>query len=109
MDPAVHTDGAGAILVDIITDKIDFNSNNYKNQIGLTLIADIQSSGSVTCSWTDNDYVTWKGSRTLDLTASRAFAKVGGVFRRRAYRFEHTTNAPFRVESFELDYQQRNT
>jgi hypothetical protein len=105
LNPDVHTDDAGNILVTIITDRVDFNNINYKEQLGLTLICDQQSSGTVTVDWSDDDYTTWKTSRSLDLTAGRAYTKAGGVFRRRAYRFAHTTNAPFRAETFELDYQ----
>lgn len=105
----VHTDDAGNILVTLITDRIDFNSNKYKEQLGLTLICDQQSSGTVAVDWSDDDYQTWKTARTLDLTAGRAYTKAGGVFRRRAYRFQHTANAPFRAETFELDYQLKTT
>lgn len=105
LNPDIHTDDAGNILVTLITDRIDFNSNKYKEQLGLSLICDQQSSGTVTVDWSDDDYTTWRNSRTLDLTAGRAYTKAGGVFRRRAYRFQHSTNAPFRAETFELDYQ----
>jgi hypothetical protein len=107
LNPDVHTDDAGAILATIITDRVDLNTNHLKQQLSLTLIGDIQSSGSVTVDWSDDDYTTWSSSRTLDLTASRAFTKAGGTFRRRAYRLAHTANAPFRVETLELEYQQK--
>lgn len=105
LNPDVHTDDAGNILVTIITDRVDFNSNKNKEQLGLSLICDRQSTGTVTVDWSDDDYQTWKTSRSLDLTAGRAYTKAGGVFRRRAYRFQHTANAPFRAETFELEYQ----
>lgn len=109
LDPAVHTDDAGAILVSITTDRIDLNTNNYKQQLGVTLLSDIQSSGSVTIDWSDDDYTTWSSSRTLSLTSGRAYTKAGGVFRRRAYRLQHSTNTAFRAEALELDYQLRTT
>jgi hypothetical protein len=107
LDPATHTDDAGAILVDIVTDKVDFNSSAWKEQVSLTLVGDVQSSGTVTVSWSDDDYQNYRTSRSLDLTAGRAYTKAGGVFRRRSYRIQHSTNAPFRAESLELDYQMR--
>ena len=109
LDPAIHTDDAGAILTTVITDRIDFNTNNFKSQLELALICDKQSSGTVTVDWSDDDYGSWSSSRSLDLTAGRAYTKAGGVFRRRAYRFQHTTNAPFRAETVELSYQLRTT
>ncbi len=109
LDPASHIDDAGAILTTVITDRVDFNTNNFKSQLGLALICDRQSSGTVTVDWSDDDYQTWSSSRTLDLTAGRSYTKAGGVFRRRAYRFQHTANAPFRCETMELEYQLRTS
>lgn len=107
LDPTVHTDDAGATLVEIVTDKIDFNTDQLKHQANLSLICDSQSSGTVTVDWTDDDYNTYGTSRTLDLTLARSFTKSGGTFRRRAYRLRHSSNAPFRAEALELDYQAR--
>lgn len=107
LDPALHTDDAGAILVEIITDKVDFGNNNLKQQIEFVLIGDIQSSGTVTLSWTDDDYQNYSSTRSLSLSAGRAYTKAGGMFRRRAYKMTHTANAPFRAEGIELTYQMK--
>lgn len=107
LSPSTHQDDAGAILVDIVTDRVDFNTTNWKVLHGFTLIGDIQSSGTVTLSWSDDDYVTFSNTRSLDMTAGRAYTKAGGVFRRRAFKIIHSANAPFRVESIELTYQPR--
>jgi hypothetical protein len=109
LNPDIHVDDAGSILTTVITDRLDFNSNNWKQLMGLALICDIQSTGSVTLDWSDDDYTTWSNSRTLDLTAGRAYTKAGGVFRRRAFRFQHTANAPFRAEVVEVEYQLRTS
>lgn len=109
LDPTSHQDDAGAILTTIITDRVDFNTNNWKAQLGLALICDKQTTGTVTVDWSDDDYGTWSSSRSLDLTSGRAYTKAGGVFRRRAFRFQHTANAPFRAETVELDYQLRTS
>lgn len=107
LDPTIHTDDAGAILVKIVTDKVDFNSSSWKEQVNVTLVGDVQSTGTVTLDWSDDDYVTFRNSRSLDLTAGRAYTKAGGVFRRRAYRLQHSANAPFRAEALELDFALR--
>jgi hypothetical protein len=107
LDPDVHTDDAGAILVKVVTDKVDFNTTAQKFQANLALVCDAQSSGTVTVDWSDDDYGTWSTSRSLDLTARRAYTKSGGVFRRRAYRLLHSANTPFRAESLELEIQRR--
>lgn len=103
LDPATFQDTAGTILCHIITGKVDIGTAQQKRQFRLELIADKESSGSVAVDWSDDDYGSWSTARTLDLT-TRPFTKAGGIFRRRAYRFKHTTNAAFRAEAFELDF-----
>ncbi len=109
LNPVTHTDDAGAILVEIITDKVDFGTNNWKQQLEFVLVGDIQSTGTVTLSWTDDDYQTYRDSRSLSMSAGRAYTKAGGIFRRRAYKLLHSTNAAFRVEAVELSYQLRSS
>jgi uncharacterized protein YdeI (BOF family) len=108
LDPATHTDtGFGSILVSITTDRVDFDTDNFKHQGSLSLICDSQTSGTVSIDWSDDDYLTYSTARTLDLTAARSYTKAGGAFRRRVYRLQHSTNAPFRAEALELTYQRR--
>lgn len=102
LDPSLHTDDAGATLCHITTGLIDMGTNQQKRQFRLELIADKESSGTVTVDWSDDDYNTWGTARTLDLT-TRPYTKSGGIFRRRAFRFKHTANAPFRCEAMEMD------
>ena len=103
LDPTVYQDTAGAILCHIITGKVDMGTMQQKRQFRLELVADKESSGTVTVDWSDNDYQSWGTSRSLDLT-TRPYTKAGGIFRRRAYRFKHETNAAFRAEAFEVDF-----
>ena len=101
--PGTYTDTAAAILVEFSTGKIDFGNTHQKRLFNLSLLADVESSGTVTVDWSDDDYQTFSTSRTLDLT-TRPYTKACGSFRRRAFRFKHSTNAPFRAEAMELDY-----
>ena len=103
LDPSSYQDDAGAILCHITTSKVDMGTAQQKRQFRLELIADKESSGTVTVDWSDDDYQTWSTSRSLDLT-TRPYCKSGGIFRSRAYRFKHETNAAFRAESFEIDF-----
>ena len=105
LDKDTFTDDAGVILVDIITTRVDFKSTRQKRQLRLELLADKESTGTVTVSWSDDDYQTWSATRSLDLT-TRPFTKAGGVFRRRAYRFQHSSNNPFRATALEIDYSE---
>lgn len=102
LDSTAFQDDAGAILCDIITSRIDLGTAQQKRQFRLELIADVQSSGTVTVDWSDDDYQNWSTSRSLDLT-TRPFTLAGGAFRRRVFRLKHTANAAYRVEALELD------
>jgi hypothetical protein len=103
LDPSETQDDAGAILCHIVTGKIDMGTGQQKRQFRLELIADRESTGTVTVDWSDDDYQSWSTSRSLDLT-TRPYTKSGGIFRRRAYRFKHESDAPFRAEALELDF-----
>lgn len=102
LEETSYQDDAGAILVHIITSKLDMGNMRQKRQFRFELICDTESAGTATVEWTDDDYQTWKTARTLDLT-KRPYTKAGGIFRRRAYRIKHESNNPFRAEAFELD------
>jgi len=101
--PGTYQDAAGAILIKIITGKIDLGNTQRKRLFRFELVADVESTGTVTLDWSDDDYQNWSTSRSLDLT-TRPYTKALGSFRRRAFRLQHSANAPFRAESIELDY-----
>jgi stabilization protein len=103
LDPDLYQDTAGAILCWIITNRYDFGNNHWKRIFRVELVADRQSSGTVSLEFTDDDYQTWSTARTLDLTI-RPYTKSLGVTRRRAFRIKHTTNADFRAEALEFDF-----
>ena len=105
LDKDTFTDDAGAILVDIITARVNFKSLRRKRMFKVELMADKESSGTVTLQWSDDDYQTWSNSRSLDLT-TRPYTKACGVFRRRAFRLQHSTNAAFRAQALEIDYSE---
>jgi hypothetical protein len=103
LDPASNQDESSNILCHIITGKVDMGTMQQKRQFRVELVADKESTGTVTLDWSDDDYQSWSTTRTLDLT-TRPYSRSGGVFRRRAYRFKHEVNAPFRAEAMEIDF-----
>jgi hypothetical protein len=91
--------------MEIRTSKVDFGVDKRKFIRSITLVADEQSSGTVTLECSDDDYVTWRTLGTFDLTNHKkrinaCGSHVGG----RAYRLTHTENAPFRAEALEFEY-----
>jgi len=105
LHPTTYQDDAGAILVKIVTGKLDFDSMHQKRMFRLALLADVESTGTVTLDWSDDDYQTWSTARTLDLT-TRPYTTSLGSFRRRAFRLQHSANFPFRAEVLEVDYSE---
>lgn len=103
--PGTYQDAAGAILVEIVTDRLDFGTIHQKRLFRVELLADVESTGTVTLDWSDDDYATWSTSRSLDLT-TRPYTKGCGTFRRRAFRFKHSANTPFRTGFMEVDYSE---
>ena len=63
-----------------------------------------KTTGTLTLQYSDDDYNTWAGGRTVDLAASRSQMYGLGQSRRRAFRFTHQANQPFRLLSMELQY-----
>lgn len=63
-----------------------------------------KTTGTLTVQYSDDDYNTWAGGRTVDLAASRSQMYGLGQSRRRAFRFTHQANQPFRLLSMELQY-----
>ncbi len=101
--PGTYQDDAGAILVKIVTGRVDLGNAQRKRLFRFELLADVESSGTVTLDWSDDDYGSWSATRSLDLV-TRPYTKALGSFRRRAFRLLHSANAPFRAEGFELDF-----
>lgn len=105
LSPSVYQDAAGAILVKIVTGRLDFGNTHQKRLFRLELIADVESSGTVSLDWSDDDYQNWSTARTLDLT-TRPYTKALGTFRRRAFRLQHSANAAFRAEALEFEFSE---
>lgn len=98
-----YQDDAGAILCHIQTNLVDLGTAQQKRLFRFELLADVQSTGTCTVEWSDDDGNNWNTARTLDLT-TRPYTKACGVFRRRIFRIKHTANYPFRVMAFEIDF-----
>jgi hypothetical protein len=106
-DNGTYLDGSNTIPIIIRTNKIDMGNNNRSYCARIDLIGDQNITSSlVTISVSDDDYVTWKMARTVDLSLPRRILYRNGTFRRRAFLIQHSDNAPFRQEALELDLDQ---
>lgn len=103
-DGNVYSDNGTSYTCQIRTSRIDHGTSKRKFVTEIRLVADTQSSGTVTLEASDDDYQSWFTIGTFDLTQmekkiTRCKSYKGG----RAYRLSHTTATPFRAEALEID------
>lgn len=101
----VYQDLDRPIKAQVTTLKLDFDNMNRKDMIRLSLYGDwpLDSGGTITLEWSDDDYRTWSNPRTIALSTYLPVTRRLGKFRRRALRFTHTDATPLRLEGVELD------
>lgn len=103
MDVDLYQDVGNDINVEIVTNKIDFNTVKTKFLPRWSLIGDEQTSSStVTVDWTNDDYNNFSTARTVDMQDSDPYLTGLGSFTRRAFRLKHTANTPLRLEAMEF-------
>ena len=101
----VYQDDGQPITMQVTTLKLDFDSMNRKDVYRFALFGDwpLNTTSTVVLDWSDNDYQTWVGNRTIQLSQELPVTRRLGKFRRRAFRITHTDNVPVRLEGMELD------
>lgn len=105
LDTTAYTDNGTAILVDLTTNKYDMDTIRRKFMSNFRIVADRYTTGnSVDVRWTDDDYQTWSGTKTIALTDDFPNFARGGAFRRRAFNIKNALNYGLRLESLEVSY-----
>ena len=106
----VFTDDGTNFEFRIQTSKVDFDTARRKFLNKIAIVGDeISSSTNLSVSWSDDDYTTFNTARTIDLSKSNQYLRVGGAFRRRAFRLSNTSSLPIRLEAIELEYKEGGT
>lgn len=105
MNDTTYQDHGRAIKTQITTLKLDFDNMNRKDCYRLSVFGDwpLDTTGTLTVEWSDDDYRTWSNPRTLQLSTALPVTRRLGKFRRRAFRLTHTDNTPLRLEGMEMD------
>lgn len=106
MAPTNFDDVGSVINCQAITSKIDFDSSERKRFFRLTMVGDSPNGDidtPMTIDWSDDDYNTWIGNRTIQLNGVYPTTTQLGYSRRRAFRFTYQQPFSLRLESFELD------
>lgn len=109
LTPASFLDNGIQINCQAITTKVDFDTITRKRFFRLSLVGDSPNGDSntpITVDWSDDDYNTWVGNKTLELNGSYPTITQLGYSRRRAFRFTYQQNFALRLESFEVDITQ---
>lgn len=108
-DPAANTDAGTAIISELVTNRYDMDSMARKFMHSAKIVGDRYTSNSVDLYWTDDDYQTWSGAKTISLSDDfPAFQRLG-AFRRRAFKIKHSSDNPLRLESLEVTYTEGDT
>lgn len=105
LDTASYQDDALAILVELTTNRYDMDTYRRKQLSNFRVVSDRYETGnSIDVKWTDDDYQTWSGTKTISLTDDWPNFARGGMFRRRAFNIRNALNYPLRLESLEVTY-----
>ena len=105
VDTTTYQDDSTTICTEFVTNKYDMDTYKRKFLANLRLVGDSYSSSNpISIRWSDDDYLTWSSFHTIETTDGFPNYARLGCFRRRAFNFKHTENAPLRVESLEVTY-----
>lgn len=85
----------------------DMGTNLRKIPTQLRIEADIQTTGNLAISYSDDNGATYSTARNIDLTKARMqlSGQLGSFVGTRLWKYEHTDNAPFRGRMIEIDYE----
>jgi hypothetical protein len=102
MQPTLYQDSGVMIPVTSVTAIYDYGTINYKRIASLFCLGDNVNT-SITVDFSDDDYNTWSGAKTISMLPTRKQIQRAGRFRRRAYRMKHQDNTPLRLVDGKLD------
>lgn len=104
----IYDDDGTSFELSCQTSKTDFGSEKRKTINSVALLgADIQSSGTATLEYSDDDYATWTTAGTFDLTTSNPRIYRCGSFKGgRAWRLTHSANTAFRAQALKFEYKE---
>jgi hypothetical protein len=87
--------------MDIYTPNFDGGTRRTKTLTKLAVMADRRDNATLDMWYSDDDYQTWKYGGQVDLGSDDPFWADLGSFKRRAFRFSQTVNAPLRIQAIE--------
>lgn len=99
----VFKDAGELYTVRMQLDGLDFGTTDYKAWHELNLVCDKQDSESlITVSYSDDDYNNFTIAGTMNMAENIPALRRLGKSRRRALAFNHSSDAPMRIEAIEI-------
>ena len=85
----------------------DMGTNKRKFVSEFRHEGDVQASGTLSVSYSDDDGATYSTAQTIDLTTTRQrlTGTLGSFVGKRLWKLEHSANTPYRAERVEIDYE----
>lgn len=92
------------------TSLIDFGDTHKKTLEEVVVVGDTTTSTStLSLSFSTDDYVTFGGTRTVDLSENRPRFTKGPTFRRLSIKGSHSSNTSMRLQSLDVRVRLHNT
>jgi len=103
-DDTLMQDSAIDYPTQVVTEKYNFGDLNRKSMPRFTLVADrTPVDSNIELYWTDNDYQSYSGPRTINLNQDSQSCKNLGSFRQRAFKLRYTGPYIMRLQYAEVD------
>jgi len=102
MDQTAYRDDVGAIAARARTPKFDGGSSKPKSMGEVELVGDKIDSFAM-IRYTDDDFASFAGFRSVNLSANRSRISRLGQFSRRSFETLHVKNALLRLEALEIE------
>ena len=101
----VFQDAGGTITVTVVTPEFDAGSRKIKYLSKLDFISDQTTGSTLSVRASDDSYVTWSNTRTVDLSKKKPNLTDCGSFVKRAYEIKYTANTPLRLYGIEMQVE----
>lgn len=98
MLPTTYRDSGTDFTETLQTEKKDFGTGNRKFESALSIVGDT-TTGNLGVATSDDDYTTFSTARNIDMSLDDKKLTRMGSFKRRAYRYTFTSNAPLRLQA----------
>lgn len=104
IDTGTYSDNGANIYWRIVTNNLDAGTRHRKFWESGEIIGD-KVNATMYINFSNNDYVSFSATRTVNLNSTRSIIRQLGQDRYRSYQFLVTDNVPLRLSAFEMSVQ----